>query len=87
MRQLGKKQLTLHLQQPLSELPPALQRDDLQLRDDGYELVYSFDGQQEDTGIAELLQALAQHGIAFKDLQSSESSLEDIFVSLVKEQA
>ncbi|PZW47695.1 MULTISPECIES: ABC transporter ATP-binding protein [unclassified Pseudomonas] len=87
MRQLGKKQLTLHLQQPLSELPPALLRDDLQLRDDGYELVYSFDGQQEDTGIAELLQALAQHGIAFKDLQSSESSLEDIFVSLVKEQA
>jgi len=87
MRQLGKKQLTLHLQQPLIELPPALQRDDLQLRDDGYELVYSFDGQQEDTGIAALLQSLAQHGIAFKDLQSSESSLEDIFVSLVKEQA
>jgi len=87
MRQLGKKQLTLHLQQPLIELPPALQRDDLQLRDDGYELVYSFDGQQEDTGIAALLQSLAQHGIAFTDLQSSESSLEDIFVSLVKEQA
>ncbi|TBU89761.1 ABC transporter ATP-binding protein [Phytopseudomonas dryadis] len=87
MRKLGKKQLTLHLQQPLSELPPALRRAELALRDEGHELVYSFDGQQEQTGIAELLQELAQHGIGFKDLQSSESSLEDIFVSLVREQA
>lgn len=85
MRKLGKKQLTLHLQSPLVELPPVLVRDDLQLKDDGYTLVYSFDAQQDDEGIAPLLQTLSAHGIAFKDLQSSESSLEDIFVSLVSE--
>ncbi|WP_462378971.1 ABC transporter ATP-binding protein [Pseudomonas sp. Marseille-QA0892] len=85
MRKLGKKQLTLHLQSPLAALPPALVRDDLQLKDDGYTLVYSFDAQQDDEGIAPLLQTLSAHGIAFKDLQSSESSLEDIFVSLVSE--
>jgi ABC-2 type transport system ATP-binding protein len=83
MRKLGKKQLTLHLQSPLLGLPTELVRDDLVLRDDGHTLIYSFDGQREETGIAALLQTLASHGIAFKDLQSSESSLEDIFVSLV----
>lgn len=85
MRKLGKKQLTLHLQSPLTVLPPVLVRDDLQLKDDGYTLVYSFDAQQDDEGIAPLLQTLSANGIAFRDLQSSESSLEDIFVSLVSE--
>jgi ABC-2 type transport system ATP-binding protein len=87
MRKLGKKQLTVHLQHPLPALPDALLRDDLSLRDEGYTLVYTFDGQRDETGVAELLQELAQQGIAFRDLQSSESSLEDIFVSLVSERS
>ena len=58
----------------------------LALGQDGGTLTYTFDSQQEDTGIAALLRALAEHGIDFKDLHSSESSLEDIFVSLVHEQ-
>jgi len=86
MRKLGKKQLTLTLQQPLPCLPEALARWPLALEKEGTALTYSFDSQQEDTGIAALLRALAEHGIDFKDLHSSESSLEDIFVSLVHEQ-
>ena len=84
MRKLGKKQLTLTLRQPLAQLPPGLADWSLELADAGRALVYSFDVQQEDTGIAALLRALAEHGIDFKDLRSSESSLEDIFVSLVR---
>ena len=83
MRKLGKKQLTLTLQQPMDRLPDALARWPLVLGQDGTVLTYTFDTQQEDTGIAALLRALAEHGIDFKDLHSSESSLEDIFVSLV----
>ena len=83
MRKLGKKQLTLTLQQPMQQVPDALARWPLELGKDGHALTYSFDSQQEDTGIAELLRALAAQGIDFKDLHSSESSLEDIFVSLV----
>ena len=83
MHKLGKKQLTLHLQQPLSCVPAELARYGLELADQGHALVFTFDAQHEHTGIAELLKDLAQHGIDFKDLQSSESSLEDIFVSLV----
>ena len=86
MKKLGKKQLTLTLQQPMAQLPAALARWPLVLGADGATLVYTFDTQQEDTGIAALLKALAEHGIDFKDLHSSESSLEDIFVSLVHEQ-
>jgi len=83
MRKLGKKQLTLQLQQPLERIPDALAKLPLELIDDGHSLVYTFDTQSEETGIAALLGALAGQGIVFKDLHSSESSLEDIFVSLV----
>ncbi|MEO7107999.1 MAG: ABC transporter ATP-binding protein [Rhodoferax sp.] len=85
MRKLGKKQLTLTLQQPMDRVPEALARWPLELSQQGHKLTYSFDTQQEDTGIAALLRALGEQGIDFKDLHSSESSLEDIFVSLVHE--
>ena len=84
MQKLGKKQLTLHLQSPLPALPPELHSDPLQLSADGTELVYTFDTQSQETGIADLLRRLSGHGIDFKDLQTSESSLEEIFVSLVR---
>ena len=83
MRKLGKKQLTLTLQHALARLPDALAPWPLELSADGLVLTYTFDTQKEETGIADLLRALAGQGIDFKDLQSSESSLEDIFVSLV----
>jgi len=83
MRQLGKKQLSLQLQHPLAAIPVELAGYPLELSEDGQELVYTFDAQQEHTGIAELLKHLAEHGIDFKDLQTRQSSLEDIFVSLV----
>ena len=83
MRKLGKKQLTLTLQHPLERVPEALSRWPLELSGEGQTLTYTFDTQTEETGIAELLRTLHAQGIDFKDLQSSESSLEDIFVSLV----
>lgn len=83
MTKLGKKQLRIQLQQPLTAVPAALAGTQLELADDGNELVYTFDGQSEQTGIAELLRRLDEHGIAIKDLQSSQSSLEEIFVNLV----
>jgi ABC-2 type transport system ATP-binding protein len=82
MNKLGKKQLTLQLQKPLAAIPPALAGYALALQAEGHELVFTFDA-QHDTGIAELLRVLASQGIDFKDLQSSQSSLEEIFVSLV----
>ncbi|HSC85592.1 MAG TPA: ABC transporter ATP-binding protein [Pseudomonas sp.] len=87
MHKLGKKQLTLQLKYPLASLPAELAGYALELADEGHALVFTFDAQREHTGIAELLKELAQHGIDFKDLQSSQSSLEDIFVNLVKGQA
>jgi len=84
MRKLGKKQLTLYLQQPLAQIPADLVDLPLELADDGNQLVYTFDTQSEHTGIAELLRQLNKHGIDFRDLHSSESSLEEIFVSLVR---
>jgi ABC-2 type transport system ATP-binding protein len=84
MRKLGKRQLVLQLQRPLEKLPDALAQPSLELSADGSVLTYSFDVQGEQTGIAALLKQLGEHGIDFKDLHSSESSLEDIFVSLVK---
>ncbi len=83
MRKLGKKQLTLQLQQPLERIPAALAGDPLELTAGGNALVYTFDTQTEQTGIAALLRRLTEHGIDFKGLESSESSLEEIFVSLV----
>ncbi|MCB1325017.1 MAG: ABC transporter ATP-binding protein [Spirochaetales bacterium] len=84
MRKLGKKQLTLHLQNRLEAIPSGLQNERLELTEDGNQLVYTFDVQAQETGIADLLRKLASHGIDFKDLHSSESSLEEIFVSLVR---
>jgi len=84
MRKLGKKQLTLQLQNPLERMPEALADYRLELADDGHALVYTFDAQSEHTGIAMLLRRLGEQGIDFKDLHSSESSLEEIFVNLVR---
>ena len=84
MQRLGKKQLSLQLKQPLTAIPEALASYALELADGGHELVYSFDGQHEHTGIPELLRDLAANGIDFKDLKSSESSLEEIFVNLLR---
>jgi len=84
MAQLGKKQLTLHLQHPLARIPGELAGLPLELSADGAELVYTFDAQGEHTGIGELLRRLNGHGIDFKDLQSRQSSLEEIFVNLVR---
>ncbi|WP_431099273.1 ABC transporter ATP-binding protein [Polaromonas aquatica] len=83
MRKLGKKQLSLQLQTPLQSIPDALAGLPLELTKEGHTLVYTFDTQIEETGIAALLKQLAELHIDFKDLHSSESSLEDIFVSLV----
>ena len=83
MRKLGKKQLTLTLQTPLQGVPDALAALPLELTQNGHALVYTFDTQAEETGIAALLRRLGELGIEFKDLHSSERSLEDIFVSLV----
>jgi ABC-2 type transport system ATP-binding protein len=87
MAQLGKKQLRLHLQHPLTQIPAELAGLPLELTPDGHELIYTFDAQGEQTGIGELLRHLNEHGIDFKDLQSSQSSLEEIFVNLVKADA
>lgn len=84
MRKLGKKQLTLQLQEPLTALPEGLAGYQLELAGDGAELVYTFDAQSQETGIAGLLRQLHAAGVDFKDLQTRESSLEEIFVSLVR---
>jgi len=84
MRKLGKRQLTLQLQHALDRLPEAIASLPLELSKDGHVLTYTFDVQGEHTGIAQLLKQLGELGIDFKDLHSSESSLEEIFVSLVK---
>jgi ABC-2 type transport system ATP-binding protein len=85
IQKLGKKRLTLQLQHPLGDLPAALAAYDLQLANGGTELTYTYDTQSERTGIVGLLDRLSEAGIMFKDLQTTQSSLEDIFVSLVKE--
>ena len=85
MRKLGKKQLTLHLQEPLERVPSELADYRLELSSDGSELIYTYDTQGERPSIAALLDDLDKAGIRFKDLQTTQSSLEDIFVSLVRE--
>lgn len=87
MEKLGTKQLTLTLKCAISEIPQGLSNEALELIDEGRKLVYTFDGQSEETGIAALLRKLGDHGIDFKELRSSESSLEEIFVNLVSEHA
>ncbi|TVP91478.1 MAG: ABC transporter ATP-binding protein [Pseudomonadaceae bacterium] len=83
MQRLGSKQLNIHLQQPLEEIPAALSDLPLSLADAGYQLVYTYDAHAERSGIATLLKHLSDVGIEYKDLHSSQSSLEDIFVELV----
>ncbi len=85
MRKLGKKQLTLHLTGPLERIPPELADYHLELAAGGNDLIYTFDAQGERPNIAVLLEDLDAAGIRFKDLQTTQSSLEDIFVSLVRE--
>jgi ABC-2 type transport system ATP-binding protein len=84
MNKMGKKQLTLYLHQPLQTIPPHLQPYNLELADGGARLVYTYDTHAERTGITALLAALNEAGIKFRDLQTTQSSLEDIFVNLVK---
>jgi ABC-2 type transport system ATP-binding protein len=84
MRKLGKKQLTLHLQDTLQLVPPELAHYHLELSGDKSDLIYTYDTQGERTSIATLLDDLDKAGIRFKDLQTTQSSLEDIFVSLVR---
>jgi len=84
MKKLGKKQLALHLQKRLDSIPVELSGYHLELGDDGNELVYTFDAQGDRTGIAALMRQLSELGIDFKDLQTSQSSLEEIFVNLVR---
>ncbi len=83
MRKLGRKQLRLNLQSPLARLPDALAPHALELADGGCEIVYTYDTKAERTGITALLADLSAAGIRFNDLQTTQSSLEDIFVSLV----
>jgi ABC-2 type transport system ATP-binding protein len=83
MKKLGKKQLTLHLVQPLQSLPPQLAQWKISLKNHGSELEYNFDAQEERTGTPALLRRLDELGIAFTDLQTRQSSLEDIFIDLV----
>ena len=83
MQKLGKKQLTLSLRTKIEAMPPTLAGYDLDRAADGLSLVYTFDTKGDGTGIAQLLRDLGAAGIDFKDLQTRQSSLEDIFVSLV----
>ena len=85
MRKLGKKQLTLQLREPLAQLPPALSSHVLALNGDGTELTYEYDPRAAQGDVAALLDDVRRAGIQLKDLRTTQSSLEDIFVSLVKE--
>ena len=85
MKRLGQKSLILELQNPMDKIPEGLSEFGVKLRDDGNRLVYDYDTQAERTGIARLMTALGKQGIVLKDLQTNQSSLEDIFVNLLKE--
>ncbi len=87
MKKLGKKQLTLNLQEPMAAVPPELADWDLTLKADGAELEYVFDINDERTGVPGLLRRMSDLGIGFRDLNTRQSSLEDIFVSLVHDKA
>jgi len=84
MRKLGRKQLNLELHEPLADIPPKLAPYKLELAQDGRELIYTYDTQAERTGITPLLQELNDAGIRFRDIHTTQSSLEEIFVSLVR---
>ncbi|WP_421863855.1 ABC transporter ATP-binding protein [Parvibaculum sp.] len=84
MKKLGKKQLAVHLRAPLAAMPDALVARPVELADEGHTLVYSFDAQADETGIPELLKTLGDLDIDFRDLRTHETSLEEIFVNLVR---
>jgi ABC-2 type transport system ATP-binding protein len=86
MRDLGRKQLTLHLPEALDAVPSDLDQFSLELGEDRRELVYTYDTRREHTGITDLINALRDAGIRFNDLQTNQSSLEEIFVDLVHRQ-
>jgi ABC-2 type transport system ATP-binding protein len=83
MEKMGRRQLTLHLQAPLAAVPAGLGDYALELADDGHQLIYTFDAAAEATGIAGLMRRLGEAGVDYRDIQTSQSSLEDIFVGLV----
>ena len=83
MRKLGQKQMTVELREPIAAVPAELARYDLTLSDDGGKLIYTYDTRGEHTGITDLLDEMRNAGVAFKDLSTTQSSLEDIFVGLV----
>jgi ABC-2 type transport system ATP-binding protein len=85
MKKLGSRQLSLHLLEPLAAIPPELSGWKLALKDEGRELEYTFEASEEHAGVASLLQKLMSLGIGFRDLQTRQSSLEDIFVSLIRQ--
>jgi len=87
MRQMGRKQLTIELRAPLREVPAALSAYGLEVSEDGGSLIYSYDRGAERTGIVSLLRDLSDAGLALRDLRTRESSLEDIFVDLVRKPA
>ena len=87
MARMGQKQLTVELREPLSALPPQLSGQDLTLSEDGLSLVYTYDTKKERTGITTLLSDLAAAGVVLRDISTRQSSLEEIFVGLVKEGA
>ncbi|MDE0947254.1 MAG: ABC transporter ATP-binding protein [Sphingobium sp.] len=86
MKKLGKKTLSVVLAEPLGTVPAELAEWDVTLKDDGHEIEYIFDTQAERTGVSSLLRRLGDLGIAYKDLNTRQSSLEDIFVSLVHQE-
>ncbi len=85
IRKMGKKQLTLHLRQPMVAIPEQLGAWPLSLREQGRELEYRFDSTEEDTGVPALLQRMGELGITIEDLSTQQSSLEEIFVNLIRE--
>src|SRR6266702_1482854 len=85
MRKLGRKQLTLQLHEPLARIPPGLSAYNLGLSGNGGELIYTYDERGDRAAIASLLEDLTEAGIRFKDLHTTQSSLEDIFVTLVRD--
>jgi ABC-2 type transport system ATP-binding protein len=87
MQKLGKKQLVLDLKQTITTIPPSLETYQLELSADGSQLTYTYDTASNRTGITALLQSLSDQGISMKDLKTSQSSLEDIFVSMVRKSA
>ncbi|EAS48967.1 ATP-binding protein, ABC-type transporter [Aurantimonas manganoxydans SI85-9A1] len=87
MRKLGHKELTLHLQEPIQRLPDGLDDYDITLAPDGESLTYSYDTTAERTGIATLMSRLSDAGIRFRDLSTKQSTLEEIFVNLVRDEA